>query len=81
VRSQTSLPARIMNWPDRGWIKEGCKADIVVLDLKGIQTPASLSNPHQYARGVRHLLINGVPVVEDGRFNGKLPGRILKLKK
>jgi len=80
VRSQTSLPAQIMNWPDRGWIKEGFKADIVVLDLKNIRTPASLSNPHQYAQGVRFLLINGVPVVEEGRYNGKLPGKILRLK-
>lgn len=81
VRSQTSLPAQIMNWPDRGWIKKGYKADIVVLDLKNIRTPASLSNPHQYAQGVRYLLINGVPVIEAGRWNGKLPGKILKLKK
>ncbi|MCJ7563105.1 MAG: D-aminoacylase [Candidatus Aminicenantes bacterium] len=81
IRSQTSLPAQIMNWNDRGWIKEGYKADIAVIDLKNIQTPASISNPHQYSRGVSHLLVNGEPVIEGGRWTGKLPGKILKLKK
>ena len=81
IRSQTSLPAQIMNFGDRGWIKEGYKADIVVIDMKDIRTPASLSNPHQYSRGVVHLLVNGELVVEGGQWTGRLPGRVLKLKK
>jgi N-acyl-D-amino-acid deacylase len=81
IRSQTSLPAAIMNWKDRGWIKEGFKADVVVLDLKNIRTPTSISNPHQYSRGVDFLLINGRVVIEDGKWNGALPGRVLQLKK
>ncbi|MBM3284686.1 MAG: D-aminoacylase [Candidatus Aminicenantes bacterium] len=80
IRSQTSLPAAIMNWNDRGWIKEGCKADIVVLDVRNIRTPTSISNPHQYSRGVDYLLVNGQTVIEKGRWNGALPGRVLKLK-
>lgn len=81
IRSQTSLPAQIMDWDDRGWIKEGYKADIAVIDIKNIRTPSSISNPHQYSRGVIHLLVNGEPVIEGGRWTGKLPGKILKLKK
>ena len=81
IRSQTSLPAQIMNWEDRGWIKEGYKADIAVINIKNIQTPASISNPHQYSRSVTHLLVNGELVIEGGQWNGKLPGRALKLKK
>lgn len=81
IRSQTSLPAQIMNWEDRGWIKEGYKADIAVIDIKNIRTPASISNPHQYSQGVTHLLVNGELVIEGGRWTGKLPGKILKLKK
>ncbi|MDH7511629.1 MAG: amidohydrolase family protein [Clostridiales bacterium] len=80
IRSQTSLPASIMNWNDRGWIKEGYKADIVVLDLNNIKTPTSISNPHQYSRGVDYLVVNGQTVVEKGKWNGQLPGRVLKLK-
>ena len=81
IRSQTALPAEVMNWKDRGWIKEGFKADIVVLDLKNIRTPTSISNPHQYSRGVDYLVINGRLVIENGKWNGSLPGRVLRLKK
>lgn len=80
IRSQTSLSAAIMNWPDRGWIKEGAKADIVLLDLKKIDTPATVTNPHQYARGVIHLLINGQQVIENGKYTGALPGQVLTRK-
>ncbi len=79
IRSQTSLPAKIMNWDDRGWIKEGYKADIVVLDLKNIKTPTTIHNPHQYSQGVKYLLINGELVLSNGRYTGKLPGKVLKL--
>jgi N-acyl-D-amino-acid deacylase len=77
VRSQTSLPAEIMNWPDRGRIAEGAAADIVVLDLKGIAVPSSISAPHQLSRGVRHLLINGKVVLDGGAFTGTLAGQVL----
>jgi N-acyl-D-aspartate/D-glutamate deacylase len=80
IRSQTSLPAQIMNWGDRGWIKEGYKADVVVLDLNNIKTPTSISNPHQYSSGVQYLLINGQIVLDKGQWSGKLPGQVLKLK-
>ncbi len=81
IRSQTSLPAQIMNWDDRGWIKEGYKADIVVLDLENIKTKTSISNAHQYSEGVKYLLINGQLALDKGKWNGDLPGRVLKLKK
>jgi len=81
VRSQTSLPAQIMNWKDRGMIKEGYKADIAVIDLKNLRLPTSISNPHQYSQGVVFLLINGQLTIDRGAWNGKLPGKILKLGK
>lgn len=80
IRSQTSLPAQIMHWDDRGWIKQGYKADVVVLDLKNIETPTSISNPHQHSKGVEYLLINGELVLHRGEWTGRLPGRVLKLK-
>ena len=80
IRSQTSLPAEIMNWKDRGWIKPGYRADIVVLDLDHIQTPTSISNPHQYCKGVQHLVVNGELVIDKEKFTGKLPGKVLRLK-
>lgn len=80
IRSQTSLPAAIMNFSDRGWLKEGYKADIVLLDLKKLATPATITNPHQYARGVIHLFVNGQQVIENGKYTGLLPGRVLLRK-
>lgn len=80
IRSQTSLPAQIMNWDDRGWIKEGYKADIVVLDLNNIKTETSISNPHKYSEGVNYLLINGQIVLDKGKWNRIFPGKVLKLK-
>ena len=81
IRSQTSLPAEIMNWEDRGMIKEGFKGDIVVFDLKNIKIKTSISNPHQYSEGVKYLFINGELVINNGKWNGKLPGKVLMLKK
>jgi N-acyl-D-aspartate/D-glutamate deacylase len=81
IRSQTSLPAKIMNWDDRGWIKNGYKADIAVLDLNNIKIRASVSNPHAYSEGVEYLLINGELVLDGGKWTGKLPGKVIKLKK
>jgi len=81
IRSQTSLPAEVMNWDDRGWLKEGYKADIVILDLKNIKIKTSISNPHQYSEGIKYLLINGKVVLFEGKWNGNLPGKVLKLKK
>jgi N-acyl-D-aspartate/D-glutamate deacylase len=81
IRSQTSLPAEIMNWKDRGWIKEGYAADVVVLDPANIRTPASLTSPHQYSEGVKYLIINGKLAIDRGRWNGSLPGRVLRRKK
>jgi N-acyl-D-aspartate/D-glutamate deacylase len=81
IRAQTTLPAQIMKWDDRGWIKEGYKADIAVIDLRNLKTPTSISNPHQYSRGVDYLLINGKMVLDKGTWSGALPGQVLKLKR
>ncbi len=80
IRSQTSLPAEIMRWKDRGRIQEGFAADLVVLDLKNIETPSSISGPHRYSRGVRYLVINGELAIDDGRYTGALPGKVLKIE-
>ncbi|MFH1941841.1 MAG: D-aminoacylase [bacterium] len=80
IRSQTSLAAQVMNWEDRGRIKESMKADIVVLDLNKIKIRTSISNPHAYSEGVRYLLVNGKLTVDDGKWNGTLAGEVIKLK-
>ena len=69
-----------MNWEDRGWIKKDYKADIAVLDIKNIKLKTSISNPHAYSKGVKYLLINGELVLDGGKYTGKLPGKVIKLK-
>ena len=66
-----------MEWEDRGRIQEEFKADIVILDLKEIKTPTTISNPHQYSSGVVYLIVNGELVVEDGEYYGALAGEVI----
>jgi len=80
IRSQTSLAAQIMNWHDRGWIKEGYIADMAIIDFENIETGSSIHNPHVYCKGVKYLLINGELAIDNGKYTGKLPGKIIKNK-
>ena len=81
IRSQTSLAAQIMNLHDRGWIKEGYKADINVIDLQNIKIKATVANPSRYCEGVKYLVLNGKVVIDKGKWNGTLAGQVLKLNK
>jgi len=77
IRSQTSLPARIMGLQDRGEIRTGYWADLVVFDLATIADRATVFEPHQHPEGIEHVLVNGSPVVENGRILYTTPGRVL----
>jgi N-acyl-D-amino-acid deacylase len=79
IRSSTSLPAEILSLDDRGKLKEGFAADIVVFDPDEISDKATYENPHQYSVGVRFLLINGKLVIEDSRYNNLLAGKPLRM--
>ncbi len=77
IRAQTSLPALIMGLADRGEIREGNWADLVVFDLETIADQATFVDPHQHSTGIDHVLVNGEFVVEDGEILLTLPGRVL----
>ncbi len=77
VRKCTSLPAARLGLADRGVIKPGAAADIVVFDPAEIADRAEYGNPHQLSVGVRWLLVNGVISIAGGEFTGKLGGRPL----
>lgn len=77
VRSQTSLPAQIMGLHDRGTIREGARADLVVFDLDTLQDRATFVDPHQHAAGIEHVLVNGTFVVREGEILYALPGEVL----
>lgn len=77
IRGMTSLAAQIVGLEDRGRLEPGYWADINVIDPITIRDHATYMNPHEYSTGLRWVLINGVPVVEDGERTGALPGRVL----
>jgi len=77
IRSATSLPARIMDLKDRGHIREGFAADLIVFDLATIRDKATFFEPHQHSEGIDHVFINGIAVVDAGKLTGATPGRVL----
>jgi N-acyl-D-amino-acid deacylase len=77
IRSSTSLPAQIMGLRDRGTIREGAFADIVIFDVQRIRDTATFENPHQYPEGVDYVFVNGRAVVDEGRLTAQLAGRLL----
>lgn len=77
VRKMTSLPARHFGFARRGEVRAGWAADLVVFDPAGVSDRATFENPHQYATGFDHVLVNGVFVVRDGKPTGARPGQAL----
>jgi N-acyl-D-aspartate/D-glutamate deacylase len=77
IRAATTLPARIMGLTDRGAIRDGMAADLVVFDLQTIRDKATFFEPHQHSEGIEHVFVNGVTRVRDGRIVDALPGRVL----
>ncbi len=78
VGRMTSLPARTFGIPDRGELKVGDWADVVVFDPATIADAATYAAPHQYAKGVGWVLVGGRFVVEEGRSNGQRHGRVVR---
>lgn len=75
IHRMTQLPAQRLGIEDRGVLREGLAADVVVFDPARIRDLATYTDPHHYSVGVVHLLVNGVPVIERGSLTGALPGR------
>jgi N-acyl-D-amino-acid deacylase len=78
VRRLTSFPAANLRIPDRGLLKTGYVADVVVFDPATIHDTASYDRPHQYAEGVAHVWVNGVQVLREGAHTGATPGRVVR---
>ncbi len=77
VHKMTGLPARRLGLRDRGVVRAGAKADLVVFDAKRVADRATYEEPHRYPAGVEHVLVAGRFVVKDGQHTGSLPGRLL----
>lgn len=78
IRRMTSLPAATFRLKDRGVVREGAWADLIVFDPEKIQDRATFNDPHHYASGVAWVLVNGVPVVKADEHTGARPGKILR---
>jgi len=77
VHKMTGLPAQKLNLKDRGLIRPGMAADLVLFDPAQVKDQACFDNPHQYPSGICHVLVNGQAVVREGSHTGKRPGRRL----
>ena len=78
IRKFTSLPASRLRLADRGVIKAGMWADLVVFDPQTITERSTFSDPNQLSAGMQWVLVNGVPVIADGAATGALPGQVLR---
>jgi N-acyl-D-amino-acid deacylase len=78
IRKFSALPAQRMRLTDRGVLKQGLWADIVVFDPEEVADKATFENPNQLSVGMKYVLVNGVSVIADGNATNALPGRILR---
>lgn len=78
IRSSTGLPADILSITDRGYLKAGAYADVIVFDQAEFRDVATFDEPHQYSHGLRYVFVNGQPAVHEGVPTGALAGRALR---
>jgi N-acyl-D-aspartate/D-glutamate deacylase len=77
IRKMTSLPAQTLRLVDRGLIKTGFFADVVIFNPEEVKDLATFTHPHQYSRGIISVIVNGQEVLADGQFTNRRPGQIL----
>jgi dihydroorotase/N-acyl-D-amino-acid deacylase len=78
IRKFSALPAQRMRLADRGVLKQGMWADVVVFDPETIRDLATFDNPNQLSQGMEYVVVNGVAVIEEGKMTGALPGKVLR---
>ena len=78
IRKFSALPAQRMRLTDRGVLKAGMWADVVVFDPAIVKDVATFDNPNQLSVGMEYVLVNGVPVIDQGKMTGQLPGKVLR---
>jgi dihydroorotase/N-acyl-D-amino-acid deacylase len=78
IRKFSAWPAARLHLADRGVLKQGMWADVVVFDPAKIRDLATYDNPNQLSEGMKYVLVNGVPVVDHGKMTNALPGRVIR---
>ena len=79
IRKMTSLPASFLQMKDRGVLKKGYKADIVIFDPETVRDKGTHSDARQYSTGTEYVIVNGKICIEEGKYNGILNGKLLLL--
>src|SRR5213593_3279311 len=77
IRKMSAFPAQRMRLTDRGVLKTGMWADVVIFDPARVRDLATFENPNQLSEGMQYVLVNGVPVIDEGKMTGALPGKVL----
>jgi dihydroorotase/N-acyl-D-amino-acid deacylase len=78
IRKFSALPAQRMRLADRGVLKKGMWADVVVFDPNMVRDVATFDDPNHLSEGMDLVLVNGTPVIENGKMTGSLPGKVLR---
>jgi dihydroorotase/N-acyl-D-amino-acid deacylase len=78
IRKFSALPAQRMRLTDRGVLKAGMWADMVIFDPEAVKDVATFENPNQLSQGMEFVLVNGVPVIDEGKMTGTRPGKVLR---
>jgi N-acyl-D-amino-acid deacylase len=78
IRKMTSFPAQRLGIPDRGLLRDGLKADMVVFDAQRVKAPATRVQPKQFPIGIEYVIVNGKVVVDKGQHTGTLAGWALR---
>jgi dihydroorotase/N-acyl-D-amino-acid deacylase len=78
IRKFTALPAQRMRFTDRGVLKQGMWADVVVFDPNTVRDVATFDDPNRFSEGMDFVLVNGTTVIENGKMTGTLPGKVLR---
>ena len=78
VRKMTGMPAARLGLTDRGCLREGCAADVTIFSAERVRDVGTFTDPHHYPEGIPWVIVNGVPVVEDGKFSAARPGKVLR---
>lgn len=78
IRKMTSLPAQTFGFRDRGLIREGFAADLVIFDENTISDQATYDKPHQFPLGISYVIVNGTPVIDGSQLTAARPGIALR---
>jgi len=78
VRKFSALPAQRLRLTDRGVLKAGMWADVVIFDPATVRDLATFDNPNQLSQGMDYVLVNGVAVIDQGKMTGAVPGKVLR---